>query len=1171
MSLFKEPFDANIIGQLNKRQDIMGKDNRSSQDIAYLNGKTAWIQLRSSVNVGGNFDLAANNVLLGGTLLPTNNLRTSTIGKTGFGVYDTSVYGKENNVFGLRPMPGINSISIQSKSAYGSLRQATVDFQCWDVKQLDILETLYMRPGFTVLLEWGWTPYIDNNGKLSSQINHDEKFFSHKNIDIQQYLANLRGRSLGSHGNYDAMFGYIKNYSWKIRKDGGYDCTTEIISTGEILESFKINYSGASISANSTGTLLSNTQYDKIEDIQKEYRRNILAGLLAETYALVAENAGTEAISTSGALVGGAAAAILGPVAVAGGAALGATIGPTALNEKGGTLTYTANNGKTGTIDFATKEIELEAEGVTSTDSDANSGKEAAEGYVTDDDSNVYITLRSFVELINNFILLENPNSSDQNKSIVRLSVDNKPDSINKGQPLHCLYNPLQISVDPRVCILKNPSFERLIQGINIVEADQPVTPVIQTISPKETVNQFDPIIKQLKDIRANDSLLGGKEQEFKNVLSKITTKEQLASISDYYYTKYNETFYDFLVGDDGKSSSLSQFNVDDSFSGLGLTIEDVRYYENDFVRGLLNKVATDYDIFQGFTDITPEKRKSKAISSAKDRTAEQRETLDEVKEKINSSKVGYLSLCSQLPQAYHTGDASINYGVHSNIFLNLRMLYNLAGSPELEGQDPAEKQSINLMSYLKDVLTMVQNSIGNVNNFEVVIDGNVGYIVDVNNIPSTTVQPFTFELGSKKSIIRDISLESQIFSDQSTIIAVAAQSDAGKLGLENSSMVAYNNGITDRNIEKKDTPISSNRPGSDLLTGFVTALADLSELFDSMDKMANFFDSELLVDSIGKYKKSLTDIIVFFTSYYKTDNKYKAILPTKLSITTDGIGGLVIGNIFDIDKTLTPKSYKGESGRGVQLQYLVTNIKQDVGSNNQWTTTIEGNPFIPDSTFDVLTNGQSPISTEGITIVKSYVYDKSSGSAKEKIDLVPPPKVYGNVGASPYPCPPNWRSLGYRNAYIPHEAMVGVAKGNQAQYTYNKTGGWFLLHPEAAAQYLKLKALADKEGISFTLSSAYRNYKHQKTLKNKKGGGAATAGSSPHGWGGAIDIGELYALAGGSFGLRINKKIRQTSTLYAWFAKNGPKYGWYNPYRLADNAGDMDEAWHFEYWGFYT
>ena len=43
-------------------------------------------------------------------------------------------------------------------------------------------------------------------------------------------------------GNYEAMFGYVKNYSWSARMDGGYDCTTEIISLGEVIESMKINY-----------------------------------------------------------------------------------------------------------------------------------------------------------------------------------------------------------------------------------------------------------------------------------------------------------------------------------------------------------------------------------------------------------------------------------------------------------------------------------------------------------------------------------------------------------------------------------------------------------------------------------------------------------------------------------------------------------------------------------------------------------------------------------------------------------------------------------------------------------------------------------------------------------------------------------------------------------------
>jgi len=583
MSLFKEPFDSKIAGQLGLRQDIIGRDQRTSQDIVYLNSKTAWIQLRSSVDIEFNGrisadGLATDNVLMGGALLSGNQQRRG-IGQNGLGIYDTSVYNKslniiEPNILGLKPMPGITNISIQSKSAYGSLRQATVNFLCWDIKQLEILETLYMRPGYTVLLEWGWTPYIDSEtNKLISKINQDEDFFKHKNIDIQKYLSSLRNKSLESYGNYDAMFGYIKNYSWKYRPDGGYDCSTEIISTGEILESLKVNYSGASVSSNSSGTLLSNIQYSKIEDIQKEYRRNALAGLIAETYALVKETAGTSVLGVL-------------PSAVADVASLG-VINPdrfTSINEGSGTIPYTANNGKIGIIDFATKEIELEKDGVTSTDSDANDGKESTQGYVTDDDSNIYITLRSFVELLNNFILLENPDSTETDKNIIKLSVDDRPDSVHAGQPLRCLYHPLQISVDPRVCILKNPFFEKLIQGIKINESDQPIE-TINTLPVKETNQQYESIVKQLKDIRANDGVFGGKEQEFLNVLSKINTKDKLAGVSDYYYNNYNQSFFVFLTEDDLKSSSLSRFDLGDIFGGLNITNEDVFFYENDAAR----------------------------------------------------------------------------------------------------------------------------------------------------------------------------------------------------------------------------------------------------------------------------------------------------------------------------------------------------------------------------------------------------------------------------------------------------------------------------------------------------------------------------------------------------------------------------------------------------------
>ena len=33
-------------------------------------------------------------------------------------------------------------------------------------------------------------------------------------------------------GKYDAMAGLIKNFEWKTREDGGFDCITEITSLG---------------------------------------------------------------------------------------------------------------------------------------------------------------------------------------------------------------------------------------------------------------------------------------------------------------------------------------------------------------------------------------------------------------------------------------------------------------------------------------------------------------------------------------------------------------------------------------------------------------------------------------------------------------------------------------------------------------------------------------------------------------------------------------------------------------------------------------------------------------------------------------------------------------------------------------------------------------------------
>ena len=56
-------------------------------------------------------------------------------------------------------------------------------------------------------------------------------------VEIDKQINNKRS---DSKGNYDGMFGYITNFSWSFRPDGGYDCSVKIVSRGVVLESISV-------------------------------------------------------------------------------------------------------------------------------------------------------------------------------------------------------------------------------------------------------------------------------------------------------------------------------------------------------------------------------------------------------------------------------------------------------------------------------------------------------------------------------------------------------------------------------------------------------------------------------------------------------------------------------------------------------------------------------------------------------------------------------------------------------------------------------------------------------------------------------------------------------------------------------------------------------------------
>jgi len=220
------PLSSQVINQLNLRSNVYSKPIRDTQDLEYIAARTGWVKLTSGVNAGGSDQLAKKYILVGGTA-----------GRFGANAYSnfTGDVGK-----GFRPMPGITGVQIRSINRFGVLKEATITFNCWDVSQLQELELLFMRPGFTALLEWGHSLYFESPSNFIKTPKTVGSFFT-PGISKEKIYNEIEQLKTQSGQNYDGIFGFIKNFSWSFRPDGGYDCTTNLISIGEIIESLTID------------------------------------------------------------------------------------------------------------------------------------------------------------------------------------------------------------------------------------------------------------------------------------------------------------------------------------------------------------------------------------------------------------------------------------------------------------------------------------------------------------------------------------------------------------------------------------------------------------------------------------------------------------------------------------------------------------------------------------------------------------------------------------------------------------------------------------------------------------------------------------------------------------------------------------------------------------------
>ena len=252
-----------LLNQLKTRSRQGIKLERSNSNLEYLANKTAWVRLVSSVNLDAREDmryfsdlmgyplsnpdsLAKDFVLQGGTSVYTKleNSATSYTPRQGFKNTYNILSDKEVKDFGYRPMPGLTRVSIETQGKLGSIRMATIEFKVWDKAQLDIMDALYFKLGFTMYLEWGHTYHYKSSATEENELQTTELFsldpFS-AGLSKEKIQLHIGQNRRDSEGNYDAMLGMVVNFSFAYNQEGGYDCTLKMAGLGTLAEGIKTN------------------------------------------------------------------------------------------------------------------------------------------------------------------------------------------------------------------------------------------------------------------------------------------------------------------------------------------------------------------------------------------------------------------------------------------------------------------------------------------------------------------------------------------------------------------------------------------------------------------------------------------------------------------------------------------------------------------------------------------------------------------------------------------------------------------------------------------------------------------------------------------------------------------------------------------------------------------
>ena len=309
------------------------------------------------------------------------------------------------------------------------------------------------------------------------------------------------------------------------------------------------------------------------------------------------------------------------------------------------------------------------------------------------------------------------------------------------------------------------------------------------------------------------------------------------------------------------------------------------------------------------------------------------------------------------------------------HIYFNIQRLRQTYQSMKYD-EDGAVKEDFYMYDYVKKIWDNANDACGDNHDFKITTDferPNLVRVVDMRFQENANLKPediIELNIQSNTSIVRDFAYNTSIPSAMSSTIAIAAQAPKNADSLEAASFGAFHKNISNRfaSFVTHKTPTKPSeeeiRSLSDSfdekMKTYVTGLKDLAK------HMSDILEGNYLIvgdggdavrsEDIGKYKGLVSAVkraSEELNQMYPQDsgNKYKgqiitstatrptsAIIPLKFTATLDGMGGIVIGNVFKLPASRLPKGYKDAN-----IAFVVMGEDQTITSGQDWTVKITG------------------------------------------------------------------------------------------------------------------------------------------------------------------------------------------------------------------------------------